>query len=78
MTTIAFTNNCYSQEHLKNEVEHSYSEILLKEKWATNYILGLDSNTSTYELTQYKPKGKFAGNITQFLDSSIFHSEYSA
>lgn len=74
--TLAY--NCYCQAQSIDTLGNNFKEILLKDKWITDHILGLDPKTETYKLTKYNPKGKFAGNITQFLDSSTFHSKYTA
>lgn len=75
---MIFGFNCYSQTQGTEVINNNFREILLKDKWITDHILGLDPKTETYKLTKYNPKGKFAGNITQFLGSSTFHSEYTA
>ena len=78
LTSMTFVYSCYCQTQSTDTIKNSFKEILLKDKWVTDHILGLDPKTETYKLTKYNPKGKFAGNITQFLDSSTFHSEYAA
>ena len=78
LTAMAFTDNCYCQAQSINTLNNSCREILLKDKWVTDQILGLDPATETYKLTRYNPEGRFAGNTIQFLDSVNFHSEYAA
>ncbi len=78
LTAMVFGYNSYCQPHSTDTVKNSSKDILLKDKWVTDHILGLDPQTKTYKLTKYNPKGKFAGNITQFLDSVNYHSEYVA
>ena len=78
LTAMIFGFNCYSQTQGTEAINNNFREILLKDKWVTDHILGLDPKTETYKLTKYNSKGKFAGNITQFLDSSTFHSGYTA
>ncbi|WP_268846970.1 hypothetical protein [Flavobacterium aestivum] len=74
MAAMTFTYNCYCQTLPTDTVK----ETLLKNGWKTDHILGLDPNTETYKLTKYNPQEIFAGNLTQFLDNSTFHSQYTA
>jgi len=78
MTAITLSYNCYCQTQSIDTLRNNYKKILLKDKWVTNHILGLDPKTETYKLTKYNPKDKFAGNITQFVDSINFDSKYTA
>ena len=78
LTAITFAYNCFCQTQSTDTINNTFKEILLKDKWVTDHILGLDPKTEIYKLTKYNPKGKFAGNITQFVDSVNFHSEYAA
>lgn len=78
LTTLTFAYNCYSQKQTSVTIKNSFVKTLLKDKWISDRILGLDPNTETYKLTKYNPKGKFVGNITQFVDSVNFKSEYTA
>lgn len=78
LAAMTFTYNCYCQTQLTDTVKNSFNETLLKNGWITDHIIGLDPNTKTYKLTKYNPKEMFAGNLTQFLDNSTFHSQYTA
>jgi hypothetical protein len=75
---MIFAYNCHCQTRSTDLIKDSFKENLLKDKWVTDHILGLDPKTEIYKLTKYNPKGKFAGNITQFIDSLNFRSEYVA
>jgi hypothetical protein len=70
---VIFCVKCYGQTQVKKDLK----EVLVKNEWVTDNILGLDPKTKIYKLTKYHP-GKFAGNLTQFVDSITFHSAYTA
>jgi hypothetical protein len=63
---------------ITNTIKIDFKEILLEDKWVTNYIIGLDSITEIYELNKFNQKVKFAGNIIQFTDSVNYISQYTA
>jgi hypothetical protein len=63
---------------ITDTIKIDFKEILLKDEWVTNYILGLDSITEIYELNKFNKKDKFAGNITRFTDSVNYISQYTA
>jgi glucosamine 6-phosphate synthetase-like amidotransferase/phosphosugar isomerase protein len=76
LPVMMFTYDCYCQTEPIAKVNRSFKEILKSDKWITDNILGLDAKIEKYELTKYHPITKFAGIITQFMESSSFHSEY--
>ena len=78
LTAMTFACSCYGQTNSTDTLQNSIGENLLKNAWVTDHIFGLDPKIETYKLTRYRTRGKFAGNITQFLDSLTFKSEYTA
>ncbi|MFN6946658.1 MAG: hypothetical protein ACK4ND_17045 [Cytophagaceae bacterium] len=78
LTVLMLSNNCFSQTPSQDTVKTDVKGIFLKDTWVTNHILGLDTAIQVYKLTRYTPKGKFAGNITQFSDSLNFQCNYTA
>lgn len=67
-----------SHSQIPSPMDTSFSEMLVKDKWVSDAIVGLNPRTKTYKLTRYAPKGKFAGNITTFSEDSVFHSHYTS
>jgi hypothetical protein len=67
-------NFCYGQT---KKVQNPYQKIFQKGQWETDRILGLDPKQKTYTLTKFVQR-KFAGNLTNFLNTSNFTSRYTS
>lgn len=78
LVTITLAFNCYSQSQLTDTRKNDFKVLLLKDKWLTDNILGLDTNIKTYKLFKFDSMMPFVGNHTEFLDSSTFKSRYFA
>src|SRR5690606_24690717 len=72
ITTITFSFKGNSQAQT-----NTVKNILQKEKWVINSILGLDTNVTIYKLTKSNRNPQF-GNIAKFSDDLHFVSYYSA
>lgn len=73
---LCFTSHAQlSEQHLDSL---SLEELLQNNEWVTDRIIGLDTSVSTYTLSHFDPKVRFAGNLTGFLKDYNFHSQYIA
>lgn len=73
---MILATSCLRQIHSDSRLIHPYKELLQNHIWVADQLLGLDSNTKTYQLSYGDSMPVLNGNITQFTDSLSFRSDY--
>ncbi|MBN8707456.1 MAG: hypothetical protein J0L62_16410 [Bacteroidetes bacterium] len=73
---MILATSCFRQIHSDSRLTHPYKEHLQNHIWVADQLLGLDSNTKTYQLSYGDSLPLLNGNITQFTDSLSFRSDY--
>lgn len=77
---ISFAINANAQVQFEDSAYKSFKDVMLSKHWETDRILGLDTAIRTYTFSSYEEAEEeiTVGNITQFVDSVNYHSEYVA